>query len=142
MLNERNVEAPPPGVGLRMKTLTAPVLLTSPAGIAAVTCVASTKVVTRGWPAKYTVEPDMKFVPFAVSVNAVLFTGADDGETDEIVGRGLTGPVKTASKTDIVFCWLFIVAKPGRPAARFWPPANGNEPVAIDPGCPPPAKSR
>ena len=73
----------------------------APAGIAAVSCVAFTKVVTC-CPLKETVEPDVKFVPFTVSVNAPLFTKAEVGEIDETVGRGLSGPAGIATKSDTV----------------------------------------
>ena len=87
--------------------------------MAAVSCVALTNVVTRACPPKVTVEPETKFVPFTVSVKAPLFTSAEDGAIDEIVGRAFSVTAVMGSKTDIVFCWLLDVAKPGLPKSTF-----------------------
>lgn len=51
-LNVTEVESPPPGLGLATKTATGPATATSPAWMAAVSCVALENVVTRAWPPK------------------------------------------------------------------------------------------
>ena len=140
-VNVLDVELPPPGAGFTTKTPTWPGVARSPAWIAAVTCVALTKVVARCCPPKLTIEPETKFVPVTVSVNAPLFTMADAGEIEEIVGSGLTGPVEMAEKTDTVFCCSFAVANPGRPTEPC-SPVYSKSPVATAAGTPPVAKSR
>jgi len=57
--------------------------------IAAVTCVALTKVVTRELPLRLTVAPDKKPVPLTVRVKPVPPTSVLAGERDVIAGGGL-----------------------------------------------------
>lgn len=89
MLNETVVEFPPPGLGLETRTLATPAIPTRLAGIAAVSCVALTKVVGSRVPPKETWEPETKLVPFTVSVSAPLFWITKTGDIDEMVGSGL-----------------------------------------------------
>lgn len=63
-------DAPPPGAGFITMTAGDPAAATSPAKIAAVSCVALTNVVTRAAPPKFTTDVFRKFVPFTVRVNA------------------------------------------------------------------------
>jgi hypothetical protein len=83
------LEVPPPGVGLVTVTLKVPAVAMSEARIAAVSCVALTKVVVRVFPLNLTVELLTKFVPFTVKVNAVPPAFALTGERVVTVGTGL-----------------------------------------------------
>src|SRR5713101_4330184 len=74
--------------GLVTVTLKLPAMAISEARIAAVSCVALTKVVVRAFPLKLTVEPLTKFVPFTVKVNAAAPAMALVGEMLVIVGTG------------------------------------------------------
>ena len=58
------------------------------AGTCAVSCVVLPKVVASAASPRLTVEPDTKFVPVTVSVNAGPPCVAVDGEIDVIVGLG------------------------------------------------------
>jgi len=89
MVNVTEFDVPPPGVGFVTVTAGVPALATSPARIAAVSCVALTKVVVRGLPPKFTDELEIKFVPFTVNVNAPDPAAAFAGEILLIVGTGL-----------------------------------------------------
>jgi hypothetical protein len=66
-----------------------PVVARSVTGIAAVTCVAFTKVVVRADPLKFTVELERKFVPFTVRVKAASGTDLVAGEMLVAVGATL-----------------------------------------------------
>lgn len=82
-------DVPPAGAGLLTVTLNAPDAAMSAAEMAAVTCVALTKVVVLATPLKFTTVDVLKFVPFTVSVNpAPPFTSLD-GEIVVSVGTGL-----------------------------------------------------
>src|SRR5437660_7622577 len=81
------LEVPPPGAGFVTVILNVPAVARSVAGIAAVSCVALTKVVVRAEPLKFTVELETKFVPFNVSVKAASGTDLLDGKM--LVGVGL-----------------------------------------------------
>ena len=70
MVNVSALDVPPPGVGLVTVTDAVPAVATSAARIEAVTCVELTKVVVRVLPAKLTVAPLTKPVPFTVKVKA------------------------------------------------------------------------
>ena len=69
-----------------------PALAISDAGIAAVSCVALTKVVERAAPFQFTTEPLTKFVPVTVNVKpdglheGVLFVDVVDDESEVIAG--------------------------------------------------------
>ena len=88
-VNAEFPDVPPPGVGLVTVTLKVPAVAMSPAVIAAVTCVALTKVVVLAAPLKFTTELETKLVPFTVSVNAALPLVAFEGESVVIAGTGL-----------------------------------------------------
>lgn len=88
MVKVAAVEVPPPGVGLLTVTLAVPAVAMSEAGIAAVNCVALTKVVVRALPFHCTVEPLMKFVPLTVNVNAAPPAVAEVGLMFVSVGTG------------------------------------------------------
>src|SRR5206468_3255993 len=85
----RAAEVPPPGVGVMTVTEAVPAVAMSAAGIAAVSCVALTKVVVRAAPFHCTVLPVTKPVPVAVSVKAAPPAVAVAGDTDVSVGAGL-----------------------------------------------------
>jgi hypothetical protein len=75
-------------VGLDTVTLARPRKAVSAAKIAAVSCVALTKVVARGIPFQLTTDPATKFVPFTTSVKpdepqyGIEATGVEDGEIE------------------------------------------------------------
>ena len=71
-LNIEFPEVPPPGAGLVTVTLNVPAVAMSATVIDAVTCVALTNVVVLALPLKFTIEDELKLVPFTVSVNAPL----------------------------------------------------------------------
>ena len=77
--NETEEDVPPPGAGVTTVTAAVPVLLRSDARIAAVNCVALTKVVTRLAPFHCTCEVAMKPLPFTVKVNAPELMAAAAG---------------------------------------------------------------
>ena len=81
-------EVPPPGVGVTTVTLAVPAEAISLAGIAAVSCVALTKVVVRALPFHRTVEPLMKFDPFTVRENAAPPVVAEFGLIVVMAGTG------------------------------------------------------
>ena len=75
----RDVVVPPVGVGLKTVIAGVPAAATSAAVSCAVSWVALTRVVTRSFPLKRTIELPLKFVPVAVSTKsaspAVLVVG-------------------------------------------------------------------
>src|SRR5712692_8308464 len=83
------LDVPPPGAGFVTVILNVPAVARSVAGIAAVSCVALTKVVVRPDPLKFTVELETKFVPFTVSVKAASVTDLLVGEMLAVVGVAL-----------------------------------------------------
>src|ERR1019366_1120868 len=92
-VNSTEVDAPPPGSGLKTKTTPVPPLAMSLLRILALSCVELTNVVVRACPPKYTVVPETKFTPLTWSVNPALPAVTEDGETEEIMGTGLDFPV-------------------------------------------------
>src|SRR5256885_4805646 len=82
-------ELPPPGAGVTTVTCGVPAAATSAAAMAAVSCVALTKVVVRVAPFHLTVLPLTKPVPFTVSVKAGPLTSALLGVRPVSVGAGL-----------------------------------------------------
>ena len=89
MVKVRAFDVPPPGEGFTAVTEAVPAVAMSLAKIAAVNCVPVTKVVTLGLAFHCTVEPEAKFVPVTVSVNAAPPAVAELGERLVMVGRGL-----------------------------------------------------
>lgn len=89
MVNDCTLVVPPPGAGFVTVTLTTPPLAMSAAVMAAVTCVALTKVVVLAAPLKFTTEVETKFVPVAVSVKPAPPAVALVGEIEVSVGTGL-----------------------------------------------------
>jgi hypothetical protein len=89
--NSTDVEAPPPGSGLKTKTTAVPSLSISLARIFAFNCVELTNIVTRACPPKYTVAPGTKFDPMTCRVKAVSLAVVDGGESEEIMGTGFSG---------------------------------------------------
>jgi hypothetical protein len=87
-VNVTALDGPPPGAGLVTVTAGVPAVTTSPAKIAAVTCVALTNVVTRGVPPKFTTDVIRKLVPFTVNVNAPEPAITFVGESVVTVGTG------------------------------------------------------
>src|SRR6266850_1178224 len=97
MLNVCAAEVPPPGAGVTTVTDAVAAVARSAAGMAAVSCVALTKVVVRAAPFQRTVEPLPKLLPFTASVNAAPPTLALEGASDVSVGPPeLTGKVIVA----------------------------------------------
>jgi hypothetical protein len=105
MVKGRLLEVPPPGDGLVTVTEEVPRLAISVARIAAVSCVALTKVVALAWPLKFTTEPLMKLEPLTVSVKAPEPAVAVEGCSEVRTGAGL--PAAGAS-------WLMV---------KVWQPA-------------------
>src|SRR5438309_1013735 len=87
--NVRAADVPPPGAGVTTVTEAVPVAAMSAAGIAAVSCVALTKVVVRAAPFHWTVAPFTKPLPVSVSVKPAPPTMALDGDSVVSVGAGL-----------------------------------------------------
>ena len=83
-------DAPPPGAGFATETVSVPANAMSLAVMAAVTCVALTKVVVRGEPFHWTVAPFTKPVPLAVKVNAAPPARVDAGDTEVRAGGTLS----------------------------------------------------
>lgn len=88
MVKVTEFDWPPPGVGFVTVTEGVPEVARSPARIAAVNCVALTKVVVLGAPLKITDEVETKFVPFTISVNPPEPAAAFAGEILEMLGTG------------------------------------------------------
>jgi hypothetical protein len=90
-----------PSPGLVTVTFKRPAAAMSEARMAALSCVALTKVVVRAFPLKLTVEPLTKFVPFTVNVNPGPPAIALVGEMLVIVGAGgaWTVRLKTEDRT-------------------------------------------
>jgi hypothetical protein len=89
----RDPEVPPPGAGLTTVIETFPATATSPAVMAAVSCVLLTKLVLRPEPFTCTTDPLTKFDPLTVSVNAPFPATVAEGDRLEIDGTGLAGLV-------------------------------------------------
>jgi hypothetical protein len=78
-------------VGLKTVTLAVPAVAMSAARIDAVTWVALTYVVVRSVPFHLTTEPEMKLIPFTVSVKAGPPAVAEEGLRPVVLGTGLSG---------------------------------------------------
>ena len=89
IVNERVPDVPPPGAGFVTVTVAVPAVAISAAVIAAVNCVALTKVVVLAAPLNFTTEVDTKPVPFKVRVKAAPPAVALVGEREVAVGAGL-----------------------------------------------------
>jgi hypothetical protein len=85
----RALEVPPPGAGLNTVTCAVPATAISDAGIAAVSRVEETNVVTRSAPFQRTTEFVTKPLPFTVNVNAAPPAVRDVGLRLVVVGTGL-----------------------------------------------------
>ena len=79
----------PPEPGLVTVTVAVPAVAISAAAIAAVNCVALTKVVVLAAPLNFTTEVETKPVPFRVRVKAAPPAVAPVGEREVAVGAGL-----------------------------------------------------
>jgi hypothetical protein len=84
-------EVPPPGAGLTTVTLAVPLVAMSVAAIAAVSSVAETYVVVGLLPFHCTVELEMKFVPFTVSMKPAPPAVPDAGDIEVTDGIGFGG---------------------------------------------------
>ena len=89
IVKDRFADVPPPGDGFVTVTVAEPAVAISAAVIAAVTCVALTKVVVLAAPLNFTTDVDTKPVPFTVRVKAAPPAVALVGERDVSVGAGL-----------------------------------------------------
>ena len=83
------LEVPPPGAGVTTVTEAVPAVAMSVAGMAAVSCVALTKVVVRAFPFQFTVEFAVKLFPLTVRVNAAPPAIAAFGLIELVVGAGV-----------------------------------------------------
>lgn len=81
------IDVPPHGV--TAVTEAVPAVAMRAAGTIAVSRVAETNVVASGLPFQFTVEPEMKFVPFTVNVNCAPPAVAQVGLSELIVGFAL-----------------------------------------------------
>ena len=88
---------PPPGAGLKTVTSAVPTVVKSVARIAAVNCVALTKVVARALPFQRTVAPETKLPPVTVKVELAEPAIAVIGDRLTIVGIlfGVVGATDT-----------------------------------------------
>ena len=77
---------PPPGGGENTVTDALPTETRLAVAMAAVSCVALTKVVGRSAPFQRTVDPDVKLLPFTVSVKPALPAVVLDGVSELIAG--------------------------------------------------------
>jgi len=103
--NSMDADAPPPGSGLKTKIMAVPSLSISLPRMLAFNCVEFTKVVLRTCPAKYTVEPGTKFVPFTCNVTGAAVAMVEGGQSEEIMGTGsmvVFGPWETTSCAPIL----------------------------------------
>ena len=89
MVKVSGLEAPPPGAGLVTVTAGLPAVVTSVAWMAAVSCVALTKVVVRATPLKLTTAPLTKLDPLTVRVKAPEPAVVVDGRSEVMAGTGL-----------------------------------------------------
>ena len=89
IVNDRLPDVPPPGAGFVTVTVAVPAVAISAAVIAAVNCVAFTKVVVLAAPLNFTTDVDTKPVPFTVRVKAAPPAVALVGEREVSVGAGL-----------------------------------------------------
>lgn len=96
------LEVPPPGVGFTTVTAAVPAFAISAAVIAAVSCVALTKVVVRALPFHCATELLMKFVPVSVSVNAAPPTPVEAGAIEVSVGTGFAAVIVNVNAFEVV----------------------------------------
>ena len=89
IVKDRIADVPPPGAGFVTVTVAEPAVAISAAVIAAVNCVALTKVVVLAAPLNFTTDVDTKPVPFTVSVKAAPPAVALVGEREVAVGAEL-----------------------------------------------------
>src|SRR5574341_1464343 len=81
-------DVPPPGAGLKTVTAPSPTAAMSAAGIAALSCVGETNVVTRSTPFQRAFEPLTKFAPLITSVKSGSPATTVCGFKPETVGVG------------------------------------------------------
>src|SRR6267378_2633803 len=97
MLNVCAAEVPPPGAGVTTVTDAVAAVARSAAGMAAVSCVALTKVVVRAAPFQRTLAPMSNPVPVRVSVNPAPPAVTLEGDSAVSVGPpALTGRLSAA----------------------------------------------
>jgi hypothetical protein len=82
-------DVPPPGLGFTTVTEAVPAVAISAAVTVAVTCVEETNIVLSAVPFHFTVEVELKFVPFTVKVNCGPPAAAHVGLIEVVVGAGL-----------------------------------------------------
>jgi hypothetical protein len=99
--NVTEFEIPPPGDGLKTVTAALPGPAMSPAGIAAVTCPALTKVVGRSAPFQRTTDVEMKLLPFTVSVKAAPPAIADVGLMLVMLGTGFAAVIVNVTELEV-----------------------------------------
>ena len=89
IVNDRLPDVPPPGAGFVTVTVAVPAVAISAAVIAAVNCVALTKVVVLAAPLNFTTDVDTNPVPLTLRVKAAPPAVALDGDREFSVGAGL-----------------------------------------------------
>ena len=89
IVNDRLPDVPPPGAGFVTLTVAVPAVVISAAVIAAVNCVALTKVVALAAPLNFTTDVDTNPVPLTLRVKAAPPAIALVGEREVAVGAGL-----------------------------------------------------
>jgi hypothetical protein len=89
IVNVTGLDVAPQGLGFTTVTEAVPAVAIRGAGTVAVSCVAETKAVASGLPFQFTVEPEMKFVPFTVSVNCGPPAAVHVGLSEVVVGLAL-----------------------------------------------------
>ena len=87
--NDSDSDVPPPGPGLDTDTCAEPAVPMSAAVMAAVSCVALTKVVARSWAFQRTLDAPTKFDPVTVSEKVRPPAEALAGSMDATEGEGL-----------------------------------------------------
>ncbi len=88
--NASAFETPPPGAGLDTVTRIVPALAMSAARIDALNCVELTKIVLRGLPFQFTIDPDTKLAPLTVRTKFAAPAEALDGASEVSPGTGLS----------------------------------------------------
>lgn len=127
-------------VGFDTVTVAVPGKAVSAAEIAAVNCVALTKVVARGVPFQLTTEAATKFVPFTTRVNpdapqyGIEATGVEDGEIEvEVIvgGGGGCAPIVKFTRFDTSVVVVAVVPEdPETAEPGIWT-ATGTVPVEV-----------
>ena len=131
IVNAKFGVVPPPGAGFVTVTLAFPEVAMSDASIAALICVALTKVVVLADPLKLTTEEEMNPVPSTISVKAGPPALADEGLSEVIFGTGLfpvppPGAPRFAAASSMTSTQSFPSG-----AVKLCEPLFGNVPISV-----------